>query len=352
MNASVTELLGTARRDVESGWLPACQLAVARDNELIVFETFGDATNATRFCIFSATKPIVASAVWLLISDGLLDVRRPVAEYIPEFASNGKEVITVEQVMLHTAGFPNAPMPPAEGADPVRRVARFATWRLEWEPGSRFEYHATSAHWVLAELLHRLGGCDFRDFIERRVTTPLGLPRLLGIPEVAQHDIATLTLVGEQPTTATETAFDLNEPTTRAAGIPGGGGIMRACDLALFYQGLLHNPGSLWNPDVLADAKTNIRCNFSEPIMNVPVNRTLGLVVGGDDGKHIMRYASLGARNSPRAFGHAGMHMQLGWADPDTGISFAYATNAVDADVMREAVRGITLSDLAAAITR
>ena len=103
---------------------------------------------------------------------------------------------------------------------------------------------------------------------------------------------------------------------------------------------------------MLADATSNVRCNFSEPIMNVPVNRTLGLVVGGDDGRHIMRYASLGARNSPRAFGHAGMHMQLGWADPESGISFAYVTNGVDADVMREAIRGITLSDLAAAITR
>ena len=48
------------------------------------------------------------AAAWILIQEGRLEVSRPVADYIPEFASFGKDVVTVEQVMLHTAGFPNA----------------------------------------------------------------------------------------------------------------------------------------------------------------------------------------------------------------------------------------------------
>ena len=49
--------------------------------------------------------------------------------------------------------------------------------------------------------------------------------------------------------------------------------------------------------------------------------------------------------------GHAGAHMQIGWADPATGLSFAYCTNGLDSDVMREAMRGLRLSDLAAGLT-
>src|SRR4029077_9562500 len=139
--SDVRQLLDAARANVESGWLPSCQLAGARDGELVVFETFGDATPDTRYCIFSCTKAIVASAVWLLIGDGVLDVSQPVATIVPEFAANGKEAVTGEQVMLHTAGFPNAVMPGFDGGDAARRRARFATWTLEWEPGSRFEYH-------------------------------------------------------------------------------------------------------------------------------------------------------------------------------------------------------------------
>ncbi len=66
-------VLAAARKLVDDGATPACQLAIAHDNEVVCFETFGAATNDTRFCVFSATKPIVASAVWLLIGDGLLD---------------------------------------------------------------------------------------------------------------------------------------------------------------------------------------------------------------------------------------------------------------------------------------
>jgi len=347
--SGIRELLDTARADVESGWLPACQLAVARGGELLVFETFGDATNDTRFCIFSCTKPIVASAVWLLIGDGLLDVSRPVADFIPEFGTLGKEAITVEQVMLHTSGFPNAPMAFADGADAQRRRAQFSRWPLEWEPGTQFEYHATSAHWVLADLIERIAGVDFRDYLETRVSQPLGLPRLLGIPEDAQQGIAPLVRIGAEP--PDELIMSLDAPAARAAGVPGGGAIMRAADLALFYQAVLHNPGGLWDSAVLDDAKTNIRCVLPDNLLQVPVNRTLGLVLAGDDGQHFMRYGSFGPTNGPRSIGHAGAHGQVAWADPETGISFAYCTSGIDGDILREAVRGFNLSKIAAALT-
>jgi CubicO group peptidase (beta-lactamase class C family) len=102
---------------------------------------------------------------------------------------------------------------------------------------------------------------------------------------------------------------------------------------------------------VLDDALNNVRCVLPDNLLNVPVNRTLGLVRAGDDGQHFARYGSFGVSNSPRSVGHAGAHMQVGWADPTTGISFAYCTNGIDSDVMREAVRGLRLSDLAAALT-
>jgi CubicO group peptidase (beta-lactamase class C family) len=125
---------------------------------------------------------------------------------------------------------------------------------------------------------------------------------------------------------------------------------MRAADLALFYQALLHNPEGLWDAAVLDDATTHVRCVLPDNLLQVPVNRTLGLVLAGDDGQHFMRYGSFGQASSPRAFGHAGVHGQVAWADPETGLSFAYCTNGIDTDVVKEAVRGLRLSDLAAGI--
>lgn len=326
-----------AEQEVQAG-LAACQVAVARDNEILLSASFGSASPNTRFWVASATKPIVASAIWHLIGDGELDVTEPVAHYVPEFASNGKEAVTVEQVLLMTCGFPDAPMSSEDGADPARRIAQLAEWPLDSVPGTQYVYHGMSAHWVLAELIERISGQDFRDFVEERVTRPLGLPRLLGIPRAAQTDIAQLSASADEQTRA---LYDYAAKIE--AGEPGGGGVMTASDLALFYQGLLHNPGNLWNPEVLADATQNIRCTLPDPLMNMPANRTLGVVVGAGFG------TTWGS--SPTAYGWCGAGGQIGFAEPSTGISFAFLQMG-DLDQARQFVRSIKMSEHALALGR
>ena len=148
--------------------------------------------------------------------------------------------------MLHTAGFPS-PLLRDAGADPEIRREHFRDWELEWEPGSKFEYHPLSAHWVLADLIGRISGSDFRDFIEQRVIEPLGLPRVLGLTEDRQRECVDAVAVGDDAVLG-DLERSINEPATRAAGIPGGGAYMTAAELARFYQGLLHNPGALGMP--------------------------------------------------------------------------------------------------------
>jgi CubicO group peptidase (beta-lactamase class C family) len=125
---------------------------------------------------------------------------------------------------------------------------------------------------------------------------------------------------------------------------------MTAATMARFYQAVLQNPQGLWDAAVLADAETNVRCTFKDPLMEVPANRTLGLVLAGDDGLHQFRYAMFGKDNSPGSFGHSGAHCQVAWADPDTGISFAFVKNGLPSDMFADAVDVIPLCDLAAAL--
>lgn len=358
--AAVQRLMDRARREVDDGLLPSAQVALALDDELVAFETFGDASNDSRYVVFSATKAFVAGAMWALIGDGLIDVGKPVADLIPEFATNGKEAITIEQVMLHTSGFPYAPLGLVAGATSDGRSAAFAKWRLNWEPGSTFEYHATSAHWVLAEIIERVTGRDFRDVVHERVAAPAGLDRVLGR---TGHLAAQLQVVGEPATPdELEAAFGMRElPVgevtmelllglgTREAqetGVPGGGGIMRAADLALYYQAVLHNPGEMWQPDVLHDATGNVRNHLPDRLTGLPANRTLGLVQAGDDGLSHLR--GMGRTVSPRAIGHNGASGQIAWGDPATGLSFGYCTNGLDEHQVREPRRTTALASLAA----
>jgi CubicO group peptidase (beta-lactamase class C family) len=358
------ELRTRVRREIDDGLLPSCQFAVARNGKLAAFETVGAADPDTRYVIFSATKAFVASAVWLLIGDGSLEIDRRVADYIPEFATNGKDVVTVEQVMLHTSGFPRAPLGPPAWADRDRRLEAFAKWRLNWEPGTAHEYHPTSAHWVLAELIERISGRDYRDFVHERVTGALGLPRVVGIPPDEQDNIAELSLCGEPAspeelevifgvlelpvTEVTDDALlSFNRSDVRAVGVPGGGGVATAATVALFYQALLHNPDGLWDPDVLADATGRVRNTFPDLLaLGAPANRALGVVVAGDDGNANRR--GFGHTQSPRTFGHNGAGGQIAWADPETGLSFCYLTNGRDVNPIREGRRSIGVSSRAA----
>src|SRR5215470_3303933 len=113
-------LFHRAEREVRDGLLPAVQIAIARNGKIGAMRTFGravqggsekPATDQTLFTIFSCTKAIISAASWILIGEGKLDPGERVADIVPEFSTNGKDKITVEQVLLHVSGFPNAPYP-------------------------------------------------------------------------------------------------------------------------------------------------------------------------------------------------------------------------------------------------
>jgi CubicO group peptidase (beta-lactamase class C family) len=98
----------------------------------------------------------------------------------------------------------------------------------------------------------------------------------------------------------------------------------------------------------LADGTGNVRTNFPDPLIGgAPASRTRGLVVAGDDGKSAFR--GFGRTVSGRAFGHMGAGGQVAWADPETGLSFCYVTNGMDANLLRSGRRGTSLSSKAAA---
>jgi CubicO group peptidase (beta-lactamase class C family) len=257
---------------------------------------------------------------------------------VPEFAAHGKGAVTLEQVLLMTCGFPEAPMPVSDAADPARRVARFAEWTLEHPPGERYVYHPESAHWVLAELIERAGGEDFRDFVDRRIARPLGLPRLLGIPRAEQTDVAQLS-----PAADARTRGLYDYAAKIEVGEPGGGGVMTAGSLARFYQALLHDPVGIWPPDLRADGISHVRCRLPDPLLGLPANRTLGVVVGAGFG------ATWGASRS--AFGWPGAGGQVAFAEPATGVSFAFLQMG-DVDPVSPFARGVRLSNLALALGR
>ena len=366
-SAKLEELLSRVRQEVDEGLLPSAQIAVGRKGKLAAFETYGDADQDSLYCVFSSTKAITSTAAWLLIQEGKLDVGEKVSDIIPEFGSNGKEGILVEQLFTHTAGFPSAPFRVTDWNDKEARLERFSDWRLNWEPGSRFEYHPTSSMWVIAEIIERRSGSAFTDFVRQRIAAPLGLTDLwVGLPPEQHHRVEEVVHVGEgltsedyrkmgipEPpvTEVTEDALtSFNQSEVRQVGVPGGGGIMSAAELALLYQALINDGKALdgtqiWSPEIIRFGTTIRSGELTDLLYRKHANRALGLIISGDQDRN---YRGFGHTNSASAFGHGGAGGQIAWGDPETGISIGYCTNGHDRNGLRVGRRGVSISNRAA----
>jgi CubicO group peptidase (beta-lactamase class C family) len=134
-------------------------------------------------------------------------------------------------------------------------------------------------------------------------------------------------------------------------GVPGGGAVGGAGELALFYQTLINRGETtdgkrVFKPETI-EAATVVRTTDShrDPMYgNVPVNRCVGLIVAGNDG--CAHFRSFGKTTSPRAFGHPGAGGQIAWGDPATGISVGYCIDGF-ADWIVQGRRITAISSLA-----
>ena len=321
--------LARARLEVEAGVLPSVQVAAARHGRLVAFETWGEASGESRYILQSVSRNVVAAAVWKLLGDGLLGLDERVADVIPEFATHGKEVVTVEQVLTHTAGFPFAPLGYPKMLDRKTRLAAFSRWRLDWPPGSQLQFHLTSAAWVIAELTERRTGLPFAEYLRREIVEPLGLGFILPLPAERYEQVLAVPVATDRKSDDQQVdpwgPWYLADPDVLAGGEPSHSIVGTAADVALLFQALFHS--GLWDRETVEDAIRVRRSEApvgerddggSEEVLNVGLFCVVSGTVGG----------SLGPRTgSPRTFGHRGAPCQLGFMDPETGTSFAFLTN-------------------------
>ena len=328
----------TITRHVAEGRYPGAQYAVARHGKLAVLSTIGEARtdpsrmaakDDTLWLLYSNTKVLTACAVWLLVERGALAFTDKVAEHLPGFEQNAKGDITMLQVLTHQGGYPNADVPKAAWTDHDLLRKTVCAFTLEWTPGSRVYYHGRAAHWTAAAVIEAVTKGDYRDFIRSEITAPLGIADecFVGLPDphhgraADMHEPAADS--GRQIKRAEE-----NNAEFRRAGTPGGGGYATARAMVAFYQMMAHggalNGKRLLSPRMVSYVTRNFTGDRVDGYMGMPMHRGLGPHSRGTT----ETIRGLGSLASPRAFGHGGVGSSYCWADPDSGVSFAYLTNS------------------------
>src|SRR5262245_53725972 len=141
----------------------------------------------TMVVVHSATKGLAAMTMAIAHSRGWLDYEERVAAYWPEFAQQGKDAITVRQLLAHQAGLfaIDEPVDRSMVADLDRLAVVLARQRPAWEPGTRQAYHALSLGFYEGELLRRIDPehRSLGQFFQDEIATPLGEDVYIRLPE-------------------------------------------------------------------------------------------------------------------------------------------------------------------------
>jgi CubicO group peptidase (beta-lactamase class C family) len=323
-------------RQIGEGRYPGATIALARHGRLLHEKHFGQARTGsqpmaagpgTLWLLYSNTKVVLATALWKLAEQGAFRFTDRVSAHVPEFARHGKRDITVLQVITHQGGFPNAVLPSAAWSDHARMREGVCDFSLEWTPGSKVAYHGLSAHWVLATLIEALTGRDFRDYLRETILAPIGLAGEIVVGLSPADDARVSDMHEPDPQGGMRALAENNTDTWRRAGVPGGGGYGTARGMVALYQMMLAGGTlggvRLLSPRMLAYAIRNHTGDRVDEFMGMPMHRGLGPHLRG----HTATIRGLGAIASPNAFGHGGVGTSYCWADPDSGVSFAYLTN-------------------------
>jgi len=356
--SSLQPLYDAIQDHIAKGRYPGCQIALAWQGRLLVERSFGmarlgrsaraesdplrapDAQGADDqaleaqadhlWLLYSNTKVLMATALWKLAETGRLRFADPVADYLPDFARHGKGDITIYHLITHQAGFPNAEVPASMWHDMAQVAAFYADVVPDWPAGSRVHYHGLSAHWVLALIIESVTGMRFQDAVRRLVLEPLGLAEdlLMGISEKHIDRMAFLYEPDPSQPSSLRLRSESTSQTWQRTGVPGGGAYGTARGMAALYQMMLMGGclnGQQWiSPRTLAYAIRNHTGDRVDQFMGMPMHRGLGPHLRG----YSLSMRGLGDIAPPEAFGHGGVGTSYCWADPTSGVSFAYLTNA------------------------
>jgi CubicO group peptidase (beta-lactamase class C family) len=306
----------------------------------------------TMTLVHSTTKGLAAMVMALAHSRRWLDYDERISTYWPEFAQNGKERITVRQLLAHQAGLFafDEPVDRNVIADLDRLAGVMARQRPAWEPGERQAYHAISLGFYEGELIrrvdpaHRTLGRVFHE----EIAEPLGIDFYIGVPE----SIPNSRLAPLEPPSPLTRMFGLPLPIVLASmnrrsvlyrslianpgtqfyldpervvvrnlEVPSGGGVGTARAIAKAYGVFATGGRELAlrreTLDSLSAPATPSRHGFFDECLRGEAQFSLGFMKPSES----VRFGHAGAFGAPGAGG------SMGYADPQLRLGYGYVTN-------------------------
>lgn len=283
----------------------------------------------------SCTKPIGAVAIAQLWERGLLKLDDPVALHIPEFAQNGKERITLRHILTHTAGirwietgWPDAPWDQIIDKINAMRIER------DWIPGRKAGYSPYSSWFILGEIIQRLDGRPYADFVRQEIFEPLGMNDswiAMSAQKYAEYGDRLGVMQNTEQKPPRDFGMDSEAASTNPR--PSGSGRGPIRELGHFYEMLLaggtDNGKRIVSPQTVEALVAHHRVGMFDQTFKHVMDWGLGFVLDSKQyGADTVPYG-YGPYCSPRTFGHSGMQSSCAFADPERQLAVAIVFNGM-----------------------
>jgi uncharacterized protein YbbC (DUF1343 family)/CubicO group peptidase (beta-lactamase class C family) len=312
------------RDAIHDDQIPGAVVLVWHNGQVVYRRAFGNRaleprrepmTVDTIFDVASLTKVVATTtAVMQLVQKGEVRLNDPVAKYLPEFAVNGKEEITVRNLLTHFSGL-RADIdltPPWEGRDTALRMVFAET--PAYSPGSRFLYSDTNFI-ALGALVERVSGTTLDAYCARKIFTPLEMTHTRFLPPAAWRRRIAPTEDDEQGKMLRGVVHDPRA--RRMGGVAGHAGVFStADDLSKFGQALL-NGSPILSPEIVEKMTT------PQQPPTAPVLRGFGWDIDSPFSSNRGELLPVGS------FGHTGFTGTSIWIDPTTRTFIILLTNSV-----------------------
>ena len=308
---------------------------------------------------YSGTKGIASTAIHMLATDGLIDYEASVADYWPEFGCNGKQKITVRQLLSHQAGLHKIVHLVEKLTDILDWdliVSRLAKTEPDFHPGTANAYQAVTFGWLVGELIRRVSGLTAPEFIAQRIVKPLNLDGLyigeadtqmdriadfVGLPELQRHGAKPLDTdyrvpfwvrskqlrdLGRRGLTPRHAKELFSHPSFWKACLPAMNGVATARSLAKMYAPLAMGGEldgvRLVSEEVIRKA-SEVQTKRADRVTLYPLHWKLGY-----------HRTDAFLMDVPAAFGHFGLGGAGGWANPEHRLSFAFLHSGFPATII------------------
>ncbi len=319
IDAAVQKALGEKK-------MPGCVVLIGRQGKVAFLKAYGSKrllptpepmTTDTLFDLASLTKPIgTATSVMRLVEEGKIRLRDPVAMHLPEFSVNGKEKITIEQLLTHQAGL-IADNPVSDYADGAEKaIEKLLAIGVANPPGTKFVY-SDVGFMILGELVKRVSGKPLNEFAQEKIFEPLGMRETMYVPTDALKTRAA-------PTEQRDGKWmqgDVHDPRAFAlGGVAGHAGLFSTAEDLALYADMLLRSGAAPEGRVLGEATVRAMTT-RHPVSSGYRGLGWDMQTGFSSNK--------GETMSTSAFGHGGFTGTGIWIDPELDLFVIFLSNRV-----------------------